>query len=72
MKPIITLLLTFCLLASPFTLQSHAAAPAPVPQTGHTSIGKRINRFWLSVMYCATVLTSRYTNSVKGVRYAHS
>ncbi len=37
MKPIITLLLTFCLLVSHFTLQSHAAAPAPVPQTGQTT-----------------------------------
>ncbi len=37
MKSIITLLLTFCLLVSPFTLQSHAAAPAPVPQTRQTT-----------------------------------
>jgi len=36
MKHIYTTLLIFTLLTSPFTLHSHAAPPAPVPQTGQT------------------------------------
>jgi hypothetical protein len=37
MKHLFTMLFIFTLLTSPFTLQSHAAAPAPVPQTGQTT-----------------------------------
>jgi hypothetical protein len=52
MKPLITLLLTFCILTSPFTIHSSYAAPAPVPQTGQTTLGNRIK----TILVVCTVL----------------